>query len=259
MTTARGRRKIDRLTHHPATGHTFKKGDLVAVTANQSLFYGGKRNINEGHSIDTAYDFTISLVVSNYGLPTPEIISLASLMGTDDTNSATHEDIFDSTRATGGEHWQGMRVRINGLTLVTNTGWNPAGNWSQRLCTVTDGEGRYFMLRHPRYSLGDAPTNRFDAIGVLNQESGSGSDGTFGYELFVQEIQPSAEALLSIANRMVISWPASLANYQLQSTESLSDPVWTTVTNVAGVVNGQSTVIIVPTGSQKYFRLERTQ
>jgi hypothetical protein len=251
--------EINRLTHDPATGHTFKKGDLVAVSVNQALFYGGKLNINEGHSIDPAFDFTISLVVSNYGLPSPEVISLASLVRPDDTNAATHEDIFDVTRATGGEHWQGMRVRINGLTLVTNTGWNPANAWGARKCTVTDGEGRYFTLRHPRYSLGDAPTNRFDAIGVLNQESGSGSDGTFGYELFVQEITPSAEAIVTIGTKTVLSWPASLVNYRLQSADSLSNPDWMAVTNLPGVVNGRNTVIIEPTGAQKFFRLERMQ
>jgi hypothetical protein len=47
------------------------------------------------------------------------------------------------------------------------------------------------------------PTNRFDAIGVLNQESGSGSNGTFGYELFVQEIAPAGEAVLNIATKTV--------------------------------------------------------
>ena len=141
------------------------------MTANGSLFFGGKRNINETHDNEPEYDFTISLVASNYGLPAPEVLSLASLMRTNDNNAATSEDIFDATRATGGEHWQGMRVRLNGLTLVTTNGWNPTNLWGNRLCSVTDGENRFFTLRHPRYSLGDAPTNAFDAIGILTQES----------------------------------------------------------------------------------------
>ena len=74
--------ETNRVSHDPVTGYAFRKGDLVTVTANGSLFYGGMQNINEEHSIDSAMDFTISLVASNYGLPTPEVISLASAVST---------------------------------------------------------------------------------------------------------------------------------------------------------------------------------
>lgn len=251
--------EVERLNHDPATGHAFRKGDLVMVTANRSLFYGGKRNINEAHSIDPAADFTISLVISNYGLPAPEVLSLASIMRPDDGDTATHEDIFDATRVTGAEHWQGMRVRLVGLTLTTTDGWNATNPWSARKCTVTDGEGRFFTLRHPRYSLGVAPTNRFDAIGVFTQESGSGTDGTFGYELFVQEIAPSEEPLMTIANQPVISWPGSLTNYRLESSDSLATANWTPVTNSAVLVDGRNTVILGADAARRFFRLERVQ
>jgi hypothetical protein len=250
--------EASRVSHDPATGHAFHKGDLVAVTANGSLFYGGQQNINEEHSINPTYDFTISLVSSNFGLPAPEVISLASVISTN-PGPTGHYDIFDSTRATGGERWQGMRVRINGLTMVTTSGWNTNSDWYARYCTATDGEGRQFPLIHPLYDLGPAPTNRFDAIGVFLQESGSGTDGTFGYELFVQEIAPSADAVLGIANLPVITWPASLSNYQLQGSDSPAGPNWTTVTNVPALVNGLHTVIVQPTGAQKYYRLQREQ
>ena len=230
-------------------GTHFHKGDLVTVTANGSLFYGGMQNINEEHSIDPAYNFSFSLVSSNYGLPAPEVISLSSVISTN-LSPTGHYDIFDPTRATGGEHWQGMRVRINGLTLVTTDGWNTNSDWSTRFCTATDGEGRQFPLVHPLYDLGPAPTNRFDATGIFLQESGSGTDGTFGYELFVQEIAPSAAAILSIAvqgSSVVISWPGSLSNYQLQSHDSLTSTNWTPVTIAPVLVNGQNTVILDPT------------
>ena len=250
--------EVYRVSHDPATGHAFHKGDLVIVTANGSLFYGGQQNINEEHSIDPAYDFAISLVASNFGLPALEVISLASVTSTN-LGPTGHYEIFDPTRATGGEHYQGMRVRINGLTLVTTDGWNTNSDWDSRKCTVTDGEGRNFTIICPLYSLGPAPTNRFDATGVFLQESGSGTDGTFGYELFVQKIAPSADAVLSIANKPVITWPGSLANYQLQASDSLSSPNWTPVTNAPMLVNGQCTVIPEPTAAQKFYRLQRVQ
>ena len=252
--------EVARVSHDPATGRAFRKGDLVTVTANGSLFYGGMQNINEEHSIDPALDFTVSLVSSNYGLPAPEALSLASVISTNPSPTG-HYDIFDPTRATGGEHWQGMRVRINGLTLVTANGWNTNSDWSARYCTATDGEGRQFPLVHPLYDLGPAPTNSFDATGIFLQESGSGTDGTFGYELFVQEIAPSAPAALAIAMRPVITWPGSLSNYQLQYTNTIGAPgPWQPATNVPALLNGRWTVILDPADAQtRFYRLQRVQ
>ena len=253
--------EVNRVSHDPATSHAFHKGDLVTITANGSLFYGGMQNINEEHSTDPAYDFTISLVATNFGLPAPEVISLSSVISTN-LSPTGHYDIFDPTRATGGEHWQGMRVRINGLTLVTTNGWNTNSDWSLRYCTATDGQGRQFPLIHPLYDIGPVPTNQFNATGVFLQESGSGTDGTFGYELFVQEIAPSDAAILNIAvqcGSVVVSWPGSLANYQLQSCDLLSNPNWAAMTNTPTVINGRNTIGLQPMAAQKFFRLHQAQ
>ena len=253
--------EVNRVSHDQATGYAFHKGDLVTITANGSLFYGGMQNINEEHSTDPAYDFTISLVATNFGLPAPEVISLSSVISTN-LSPTGHYDIFDPTRATGGEHWQGMRVRINGLTLVTTNGWNTNSDWSLRYCTATDGQGRQFPLIHPLYDIGPVPTNQFNATGVFLQESSSGTDGTFGYELFVQEIAPSDAAILNIAvqcGSVVVSWPGSLANYQLQSCDLLSNPNWAAMTNTPTVINGRNTIGLQPMAAQKFFRLHQAQ
>jgi hypothetical protein len=253
--------EVNRVSHDPVTGHAFQKGDLVTITANGSLFYGGMQNINEEHSTDPAYDFTISLVATNVGLPAPEVISLSSVIGTN-LSATGHYDIFDPTRMTGGEHWQGMRVRVNGLTLMTTNGWNTSSDWGSRYCTATDGEGRQFPLIHPLYDIGAAPTNRFDATGVFLQESGSGTDGTFGYELFVQGFAPSDPAILNLVMESgwaVISWPGSLANYGVQCCDSLCNPNWAALTNTATLVSGRNTVAVQPSDAQKYFRLQRVR
>ena len=62
-----------------------------------------------------------------------------------------------------------------------------------------------------------------------------------------------------MANKPVITWPASLSNYQLQSRDSLTNPNWTAVTNPPVFVNGQNTVIVEPTGAQKFYRLQQVQ
>ncbi|MCL4788428.1 MAG: hypothetical protein KJ070_16815 [Verrucomicrobia bacterium] len=253
--------EILRLNFDQSNLHQFRAGDLVEMTVRQALFYGGKRNINEGHDIDPAYNFDIRLVTANYGLPAPEIITLADVMnvGGVATNSSTWLPIFDQTRATGGEHYQGMRVRLNNLSLVTTNGWNPTNTWGNRLCTVTDGAGRFFTLRHPRYTLGAAPTTQFDAIGIFNQESGSGSQGTNGYELFVQQVLPHNPAPeLAIGLNVTISWPANTDTYQLEWRAQVDAGEWIPVTNTPAVINGMNTVILPPSSPQRFYQLRKT-
>jgi len=250
--------EINRLNYDPATGHKFRAGDLIQVTARQALFFGGKRNLNEGHDVDPAANFDISLLASNYGLPAPEVITLADVMRPNDGNPATSEDLFDATRATGGEHWQGMCVRINGLLMVTTNGWNPTNLWEARQCTVTVGLGRFFTLRHPRYSLGPAPTNKFDAVGIFTQESGSGLQGTNGYELFVQQVIPQDPPTLAVAQTIALTWPVSGAAYQLEFRTDLNLTNWFAVTNTPWVIEGQNTVLVAPANPQRFYRLRKT-
>ncbi|MCX8108048.1 MAG: hypothetical protein N3G20_04520, partial [Verrucomicrobiae bacterium] len=214
--------EVKRVSHDPVNNHRFRKGDLVEVTANRSLFYGGKRNINEAHSKDPAADFTIVLVRAEYGLPEPELVTLADLVRPDDGDPKTKEDIFDPTRQTGGERYQGMRVRINGLRLVDGAGWGRT-KWADRKCTVTDGQGRFFIVRTSLSGVGPVPTGKFDAIGILNQESGSGTDGMFGYELFVQEVLMHDPPALEIR---LISWPVTVMEFNLEFSDDLGSGVW---------------------------------
>jgi hypothetical protein len=165
-------------------GRAFRKGDLVEVTARNSLTFGGKRNINEGHLADPDCDFDLTLVRANAGVPPPVPLRLADLVNAD--GSAR----FDATRATGGERWQGERVRLDGIRLADTNGWGKT-LWGQRVCWAVDDTGRSFRLRMPLTDLGSAISTAtyVSAVGILNQESG-GPVGTNGYELFVQEIRP---------------------------------------------------------------------
>ena len=110
-------------------------------------------------------------------------------------------------------------------------------------------------------NMDDCGQPAFDAIGILLQESGSDSDGTFGHELFVQEIAPSSPAVLSIASRPVVTWPGALANYHLQYTNTVGAPgPWQPATNVPALINGRWTVILDPADAQtRFYRLQRIQ
>jgi len=121
----------------------FSPGDLVCVTG-YYLFYKGKTNVNERHSNVDSNDFTIEVLEHGVGLPRPEVVELGELKDGDD------EFIFDSSRQSGCEHYQGMLVRINDVSFSDANGWGPDG-----VVTVTDGVktfavklglGRVFML-----------------------------------------------------------------------------------------------------------------
>ncbi|HPT15818.1 MAG TPA: hypothetical protein PK388_00900 [Kiritimatiellia bacterium] len=195
-------------------GRKFRKGDLVEVVARKALFYGGKRNVNEAHRTTASNDFDVVLVKANVGLPQAEALTLADLV---DTNGV---QIFDATRALGGEHWQGQRVRLDGIRLTNTNGWGQT-NWSDRICTVADGAGRSFTLRLPRTDLGEPPatTTVFSATGILNQESESSTSGTNGYELFVQEIGPELSIGRSAAGGVAVSFSSDYAGYVLQASD----------------------------------------
>jgi hypothetical protein len=188
-------------------GRKFRKGDLVEVTARKSLFYNGKRNINEAHRKLEENNFDVALVRPNVVLPQAEPLTLADLKNPDDSA------IFDAARATGGEHYQGMRVRIDGIRLATTNGWGQA-NWSDRICTAADDTGRTLALRLPLTDLGAVPATStwFSAIGILNQEGGN----TNGYELFVQEIGPELEIRPGSANGVALDFAADYEGYVLE-------------------------------------------
>lgn len=246
-----------RVRTDPDTGYVFQPGDCVEVTVRKCLFYGGKRNINEAHSNTVENNFDVHLVQAGYGLPDPEAITLSDLVLPDETGSEQQVNIFDQTRQTGGERYQGVRVRLNGLQLVQFEGWNPEGTWAERRNNVvTDGESRYFTVRYPRRDLGTAPTGTFDAIGIINQESGSSTDGTMGYEFFIQEVIQSIPTL-QIASSGVIRWSADFGeDWVLESAETL-DGTWSVVTETPVQQDGFWCVSVDMTTGQHFYRLKQ--
>lgn len=244
--------EVNRLNRDPQNNHRFRKGDLVEITANRSLFYGGKRNVNEAHDKSPAADFSITLVRADVGLPAPQVITLADLVSPDDGNPGTQEDIFDVTRATGGERYQGTRIRINNLTLTDASGWGKT-SWAERKCQVTDGTGRFLTMRTALGSWCAPPAGGFHAVGILNQESGSGSNGTFGYELFAQEIVDTSPPVLQIS---VVSWSASTAGFRLQSRDGFEGKQWEAVTAEPNISQGRFIVSDpVPAHGISFYRL----
>jgi hypothetical protein len=231
--------ELARVTHDPETGRAFRKGDVVEVTARAALPYGGKVNVNEGHWLDAAKDFDVRLAKANAGLPRAEAVSAADLEG------------FDATRATGGEHWQGMRVRLDGIRLAATNGWQADGAFKARQCTAVDAEGREVRLRLPRRDVGAAPAGWFAVTGFVNQEDGD----TGGYEVFVQEVGPTVGLAAKGNGRVELSFDADYSDYVLVAADSLDAEEWTPVDAVPVLR------VVVEDGSAeagtRFYRLEK--
>jgi hypothetical protein len=168
--------ELDRLRFDADTGRMFQPGDLVEVRARApGLHFRGKTNVNEQHLKDPAKDFDVVLLEADHGVPAPAMIRLADLV--DENN----DFLFDATRATGCERYQGSLVRIEGVELSTN-GWAP-----DEVLRVEDDTGRSFPIKLGRgagYDVYLPPADPFTVVAVLDQEDESGG-GTGGYRLWV--------------------------------------------------------------------------
>lgn len=251
--------ELQRVSTDPETGHVFQAGDYVEVTVRQSIAYGGKRNINEGHNNNPSKDFDIHLIQAGYGIPEPECISLSDLVEKNEDGQTEQIDIFDATRQSGGEYYQGIRVRIQGVQIATANGWDHTGTWSQRgENSITDGDGRFLKIRYPRTDLGNPPAGVFDAVGIINQESGSSTDGTRGYELFLQEIiLTDSVPSLSISPDGYISWEDANGQWILETTSNLQNE-WITSTEAVEHKDNLCIIKVSLDQGTSYFRLRKS-
>jgi hypothetical protein len=169
--------ELCRINHDPNTGYTFAAGDRVKVTG-WYKFYNGKINVNEQHEADPAFDFEVKLLEPAVGLPQPEIITL------DMVKDGSDQYIFDQTRLTGCEYYQGRLVRVIDVNIV-----NPE-NWGRdNTVTITDANGLTFPVKLgigngiTRYGC---PAGQIDVIAIFDQECSS-FPYTAGYRLWVPD------------------------------------------------------------------------
>ena len=168
--------ELSRMNHDPNTGYTFQMGDRVKITG-WYMFYKGKVNINEKHKSDSFYDVNVELVTPAVGLPHPETITL------DLAKDGNDQFIFDQTRATGCEYYQGRLVRVDDINIVNSENW--AANAT---LTIADSTGRTFPLK---LGIGDGftrypcPTGQISIIAIFDQEASSTTICQDGYRLWV--------------------------------------------------------------------------
>ncbi|MFP4053853.1 MAG: PEP-CTERM sorting domain-containing protein [Phycisphaerae bacterium] len=168
---------------YTSAGRPIRRGDAVRVNG-YALEYGGKANINERHNTDEMMNFTVEWL-GHPGVGVPQVITMTDVMNPDDGDPATAEDIFDPTRATGGERYQSRLVRIEDVRFADDS----------RQAVVADGRSLPIAWgRHPSLADLSALDETFDVVGIFDQE-GSGPQATDGYRLWVLGYDGSADTL----------------------------------------------------------------
>ena len=132
--------------------------------------------------------------------------------------------------------------------LVAGLGLIPAGRATAQTFT---------NLHSFNYSDGVRPTaglilsgNTLYGTAIVGGSSGQGT-------VFSLFIPPQLTIIRSGAN-VVVSWPANVVGFTLQSTTNLVSPaVWITNSPAPVVVNGQYAVTNSTSGTQKFYRLSQ--
>ena len=185
---------------------TLQYGDIVVVEAKApGMFYCGKYNINEKHDNDPAMDFTVTVV--GHTDPVAETITLAALKDEYD------DFIFDSSRGTGCEHYQGSLVHLDNLLLLDADGWGLDGS-----VTVMQGNLTFELqlgidtdlLSIDAESL---ETTEFSITAILDQETDRSGPFDVGYRLWLTSAskltpvpEPGTLALLAAGLAAMLFW-----------------------------------------------------
>lgn len=170
--------EMSRINYPDSVTEPLRRGDRIKVQAlAPGLFYNGKYNINEQHQKDPSKNFYITILQRNVPLSAASI-TLADL------KDAGNNFIFDQTRQTGCEHYQGSLVHLDGLLLVDPEHWTLDG-------TVTVRQGNLTVPMKLGTDPGLAAINAsllattpFSATAILDQED-STSPYTGGYRLWL--------------------------------------------------------------------------
>jgi len=178
--------ELFRINRDPNSGHMFRAGDRVKVTG-WYKFYKGKMNVNEKHDIDEFFDFTVELLEARVGLPAPEVIAL------DELKDQNNDFIFDQTRQSGCEYYQGRLVRVNNVTITDANDWA-----SDNTITIEGANGLTFPVKLGigyGFTEFDCPTGEIDVIGILDQESSGYMVCKDGYRIWVVNYDGNGKVL----------------------------------------------------------------
>ncbi len=103
---------------------------------------------------------------------------------------------------------------------------------------------------------GASPQSSLALSGGMLYGTASAGGSTGNGTVFSMSLAPSI-TLASSGSNFVLTWPANASGFSMQSITTLNSSAWTTNLPLPVVVNGQNTVNIPVSGTQRYFRLSQ--
>ncbi|OHB78057.1 MAG: hypothetical protein A2W31_16665 [Planctomycetes bacterium RBG_16_64_10] len=193
--------ELDRLNlNRPGTplaaDQIVRAGDLVELRARvNGLNYMGKHNVNERHHNEAPNDYEIVVLAKGYGLPPRAVLALDLLKDSNDNA------IFDPSRQTGGEHYQGSLVQVAGITFDGLSAGDPLS--SDTTLLGVDGTGRsleVYLGLNESFDSGFVPDGQLFSTGILDQVASTAA-GMDGYRLLVMHMAHIQPGPLGDVNR----------------------------------------------------------
>jgi hypothetical protein len=161
-----------------------RKGDLIEITATvDGLHYQGKHNVNERHEPEN--DYSIQIIEKGFAETHPDRVRVATFALSDLREQGVDGAfVLDGAEPLAEKHQASMVelqdvqfVEVSGRETLTPDTW----------LTVTDGDGRQFEVYlglDAGFSTAVVPDGDLNVTGILDQYSGTGSDG---YRLLVMD------------------------------------------------------------------------
>jgi uncharacterized repeat protein (TIGR03803 family) len=187
-----------------------------------------------------------------------------------------------SIPAFSGDTWTNLQTldATNDVTLNWNNFTpNPSANSVYIFVRILDVAANNFVFFDnflssgtmsadlPAYTLNSGVNYRIELIFSDRSDNPNGgldgkTDATAGFENLTYFYFTTAAPILNIApagTNIVLNWPTTAANFNLQCTHDLSSGNWNTVTNPTSVIGNQIVLTNAICGSNTFFRLLQQQ
>lgn len=254
-------------------GGTFGVGTIFAVTTDGTYFTNlhsfseGGSSPNVGFTNSDGQLPPGSLVMSGdvlYGTTESGGTTGAGTVFAINTDgmSFTNLHTFTNPSSPSNTNYDGAFPQV-GLILSGNTLWGTTFNGGVFGLGVvfsvnTDGTD-FTNLYNFTLSGGYYPEASLTVSGNIlygtTTEGGSGASGTV-FSLSLPALPQLS--LIALGNNVILTWPTNVVGFNLQSTTNIvSSEVWSNVSAVAMVVNGQNVVTNAITSEQMFYRLSR--
>jgi len=208
-----------------------------------SIAGGWRLSISTSDPITPAADLSVGAAA----LPNPVMLGSNLICSLNVTNHGP-------TTATNVVLTDAMPASLTFLSASVNKGsyTQTSGNFVWNIGTLTNG-GKATATIVARAATAGTFSNM---VNVAGSQSDFNSADNSVLMLTTIISQPTLSVRRQ-GNSLIFSWPAAVGNFVIEATDTLSPPVWNSVTASQTQSGAEITVTINPSGPSKFYRLRR--